>query len=208
MTDFDPYATLGVGRKAMPDAVKRAYRRRATAAHPDRAGGNASDMANINRAYALLSDDGARARYDASGDLKPAPSREFVANELISTVVVGWLQQDAQQVPELLPFVLSNLAQHGGNITAELGKRQRGVAKVNRELKRLTRKGARPADPIRGVFDQALKQYETQIEQLTEQQAVAKLALEIVQEYGVTAERAQGNPYLLGAQTVSGWRIG
>ena len=47
MPDFNPYEALGVGRKATPDAIKRADRKKARSAHPDRAGGNADQMADI-----------------------------------------------------------------------------------------------------------------------------------------------------------------
>jgi hypothetical protein len=85
-------------------------------------------------------------------------------------------------------------------IANELGKRERALAKMGRELKRLTRKGARVSDPIRGVFEQARIRYEAQIAEITEQQATAKLALEIVNEYGVTAPTCAtlpgANPFL------------
>ena len=187
---FDPYQTLGVGPMATPDAIKRAYRRKARQSHPDREGGDADLMADVTRAYALLSDDGARARFDASGEIKPAPTREFMACELVAQVVAGWLQQDApggMQAPDLLPFVQGQLAQHIQQIGAELAKRRRAVAKIERAQRGLTRKGVRQADPIRGVFDQASRQYAVQIEQLTEQKAVAELALEIATEYEAPA---------------------
>lgn len=206
MTDFDPYAALGVGRKATPDAIKRAYRAQARKTHPDRQGGDASKMADVNRAYALLSDDGARNRYDQSGDIRPPPTREFSANELVSQVCAAWLQQDVPQgavAPDLLPFAQSSLAQHIRQIGNELGKRRRGLAKMERELKRLTRKGTRVGDPIRGMFDQARGKYEEQVTQLSESEAVAKLALEIVNEYGVTMPDSPQRLYISGWTSVT-----
>jgi curved DNA-binding protein CbpA len=203
--DFDPYQTLGVGRKATPDAIKRAYRAMARAAHPDREGGDADLMADVNRAYALLSDDGARARFDATGESKPQPTREFTACELVAQVVAGWLQQDApggMQAPDLLPFVQGQLAQHIQQIGAELAKRRRAVAKIERAQRGLTRKGVRATDPIRGVFEQAGRQYAVQIEQLTEQEAVAELALEIATEYQAPAGEAQTGLFV---PQLSGW---
>lgn len=69
-TDKDYYAILGV----MPDAedivIRAAYRALAQRYHPDRAGGgNAQDnayMAELNEAYAVLSDAAIRRRYDQS----------------------------------------------------------------------------------------------------------------------------------------------
>ena len=74
----DYYGVLGVGRDATKPEIKEAFRRLAKEAHPDRAGqksakkdvdGDAPDpditMAEINKAYEVLSDDDLREKYDA-----------------------------------------------------------------------------------------------------------------------------------------------
>ncbi len=47
----DPYQILGVPRDATADQVRRAYRARALRLHPDRAGGDAGRMAELNAAH-------------------------------------------------------------------------------------------------------------------------------------------------------------
>ena len=64
----DPYDTLGVARNANKEEIKRAYRKRARRAHPDRASGSHETMSALNKAYALLDDPQKRAAYDAGGD--------------------------------------------------------------------------------------------------------------------------------------------
>lgn len=74
----DYYGILGVGRDATKPEIKEAFRRLAKEAHPDRVGqagarkggGNGSPapditMADINKAYEVLSDDDLRKEYDA-----------------------------------------------------------------------------------------------------------------------------------------------
>lgn len=65
------YELLGVGRDAAPEAIRLAWRRRAQKFHPDKYRGNADPgavMAQINKAYEVLSDAQQRAAYDRDID--------------------------------------------------------------------------------------------------------------------------------------------
>jgi molecular chaperone DnaJ len=68
MADF--YELLGVGRDVDPDSLKKAYRRLARQYHPDVNKDPAAEerFKEIGRAYEVLSDPQARARYDQFGE--------------------------------------------------------------------------------------------------------------------------------------------
>jgi hypothetical protein len=67
---FDPYETLGISRNATDTEIRAAYRDLVARYHPDKHAGNpleglaAEKMAEINRAYEILSDSKRRAAYD------------------------------------------------------------------------------------------------------------------------------------------------
>ena len=66
----DYYDVLGVARTATPDEIKKAYRKKALAFHPDRNPGDAEAEASFKEAaeaYEVLSNADKRARYDRFG---------------------------------------------------------------------------------------------------------------------------------------------
>jgi curved DNA-binding protein CbpA len=78
------YETLGVAPDASPEDIKRAYRAKRKAAHPDREGGSNDAMAAINRANDVLSDPKRRAQYDATGEDGDGPSVQDQAASLLA----------------------------------------------------------------------------------------------------------------------------
>ncbi len=63
---MDLYETLGIPKNAAEAKIKKAYRKRVLATHPDR-GGDAAEFQAVQTAYDVLSDPARRAKYDATG---------------------------------------------------------------------------------------------------------------------------------------------
>jgi len=70
MAKEDYYATLGVGRDAGPEDIKKSYRKLAVKYHPDKNPGDKQaekKFQNLSEAYEVLKDDQKRAAYDRFG---------------------------------------------------------------------------------------------------------------------------------------------
>lgn len=66
MPGEDYYSLLGVSKNASEDELKRAFRKKAHALHPDK-GGDTEKFKKINEAYQVLSDKEKRRQYDTFG---------------------------------------------------------------------------------------------------------------------------------------------
>lgn len=69
---MDHYEVLEVERTATKDQIKRAYRKKAKAAHPD-AGGDSEEFKLISLAHDILTDEEMRGRYDRGESLDKKP---------------------------------------------------------------------------------------------------------------------------------------
>ena len=131
----NPYTTLGVAQTASRDEVKRAYRTRAKKAHPDRKGGNHEEMAELNRAYALLEDPAKRARYDSGED--PDRPRQTLEQE-DEAMLLGAMDAvyDTHKLVDNMAEALRKtlMAAQAGQ-TQELAKAERAAKKAARVVK-------------------------------------------------------------------------
>lgn len=94
----DLYKRLKVKRTATPAEITNAYRLRAKEVHPDRNPGDeraASEFREVYLAWQVLSDDGRRARYDATGEFDEG----VIANEwkAAGQVIAGALESVLKQ---------------------------------------------------------------------------------------------------------------
>ncbi len=90
MSDY--YQVLGIDRNADAAQIKQAYRKLALKYHPDRNPGDeeAEDrFKQINEAYAVLSDDNKRARYDRFGSADPGAHFEGDIFDIFASVFGG-----------------------------------------------------------------------------------------------------------------------
>ena len=91
--EWDPYVILNVGRRASAEEIRAAYLSLAARYHPDQHQGNpleelaSARMAEINRAYEILSDPARRAAFDAGAKTENARAS---ANKVMSGRFMKW----------------------------------------------------------------------------------------------------------------------
>ena len=117
----DPYAELGVARDASSEEIRRAYRQVARRHHPDvnRNPSGPERFAAAARAYEILNDPDARARYDNRFP-RPAP----IGRSPKAQPAVGWravLELTDREAAHLTrsPLILTDA--HGGRILIPAG---------------------------------------------------------------------------------------
>lgn len=126
---LDPYSVLGVERDADAAAVKRAYRKAAQAAHPDRHGGDTTAMTRVNVARDILSDPQRRERYDLGGEDVPATP----ALELRARVVLAQVFQQFVAHPQRL-----NIVSQSRSALSEMRRKQvEALAEMKRTIERM-----------------------------------------------------------------------
>ena len=117
----DPYAELDVSREASSEEIRRAYRQVARRHHPDvnQDPGGAERFAAAARAYEILSDPAARARYDNRFP-RPVPIRRSPKpRPAVGRRAV--LELTDREAAHLAHFPLTLTDAHGGRIVVPAG---------------------------------------------------------------------------------------
>jgi curved DNA-binding protein len=74
---MDYYSTLGVGRNASQEDIKKAYKKQSMQHHPDRTGGDDTKFKEINEAYQTLNNPQKKQMYDQFGTTDPNQGFNF-----------------------------------------------------------------------------------------------------------------------------------
>lgn len=117
----DPYAELGVSREASSEEIRRAYRQIARRHHPDvnRDPDGPERFAAAARAYEILSDQAARARYDNRFP-RPVPIRR-APKPAPAAGRRAILELTDREAAHLTRFPLTLTDAHGGRIVVPAG---------------------------------------------------------------------------------------
>lgn len=177
---MDHYATLGVEHDASPEDIKQAFRRAASAAHPDK-GGSDKAMAEINRAYEVLGDMERRTRYDETGEDAAPTSIEAEAGELVMTWFARAIDADAGE------FLASAQAQCRAERTRTKGAAgtiAKRIAQLQTRHSKIHHPGETNAAHM--VIDQMMRSLQAAAAQMERQGTVIDAAGKLLSAYTTT----------------------
>lgn len=158
-TSIDPYAVLGLTKEASQDDIKSAYRKAALRHHPDKAAPADKDEAHtkfqeVAFAYAILSDERRRKRYDATGRTEESLEEDddfdwmdFYREQFASVVTTDTINNFAKEY--------KGSEEERGHVLASYEKHQGSMGKLYSEV--MLSDVLEDDERFRGFIDAAIK---------------------------------------------------
>ncbi len=198
----DLYQSLGVGKDASPDDIKRAHRQGVQQHHPDK-GGDRDAFEAVQHAYVVLSDPERRSRYDATGDADTSPEQNEMAE--IAAMVIGAFDRaignakDRFAKVDIVDAMLELLlADHKRGEEANL-LIAKGKANMEDMRKRLGFDGETGRNLIDSTLLQRIRDADDQADSNLKTMSRLMLAIEHVELYGWEVDpEPQAKPYGFG----------
>lgn len=193
----DLYQTLGVGKGASKDDIRKAYRKKSKTAHPD-AGGSPESFALVKRAHDILTDEERRAKYDATGDeSEKAPNNEIseVIN-IIAAVMDAVIMEAANR--GLSPINVDIIRSMKSNLSEGIKKAEADREKIRSQIKKteilLGRFTAKDGENfLEGIIAGKIAELNNQIAMIDKSLNAPRKALEMIGKFDFRFEKTD-NP--------------
>lgn len=171
------YDNLGIPRNASKDEIKKAYRKKAKKAHPDK-GGTHEQFTRLLLAYNTLSDDEKRKRYDETGSDKEPVNLNAAAMERMIPLVRSIINkcQQAAGAFDLIALLEENVFQVRKNIEGAIQKNQQSIKRTREILNRIKPK----ENPFAPVLEADIEGFESAIESAKQEMLITDECLKIL----------------------------
>jgi len=198
------YETLDIDKKATKEQIKKAYRKKAQEAHPDR-GGNPEDFHFISIAYTTLMDDQKKAHYDETGkynekkdDLDQAAFQELFAliNKVISELIAGDVDVIHKNVIKTVHAGIKQGIDRTVNIIKDAKKKAKNLEKLKKRFKYTGDTGDK-INIVDNVFEQQFKTVSTHIKQQENVKIIGEKMLEMLKDYEFRVDEKKQDDFTL-----------
>lgn len=191
----DLYETLGVGRGASAEEIKRGYRKKAMRSHPDR-GGTKEAFHAVQKAYEVLSDPARKGNYDRTGDDQPrVDSIDGRAVSELGNLIVQAIERSGDpERADLLGEIKSSINVALAQAHESISGMKKRIDKFERCAKRAKRKKA-GANLIEQMMIGQANILRNAILLAEDRIAVGEKMLEVLAEYSYEYERKQAYGY-------------
>jgi len=189
MTDL--YEQLGVPRDATPQELKKAYRRKAMRAHPDRHGGSEEHFHRLRLAYTVLNDPAKRQKYDRDGTTEEVLSSELqtLAHMLIglADVIKDGQEEMVDIITALRMKVTEGITNH-----ENMMKQLEGKAKKFRKLaSRIKHRGEGDKNMFAIMLENSASRAEENVGKAKEQIEFGRRMMKMLEDYESPIDVAQ-----------------
>lgn len=209
----DLYQRLGVARAASFDSIRRAYRKKAMAVHPDRNPGDeeaAAAFRAIRQAYEILSDKERRAAYDRTGEIVDGiPQNELkeiagfvkaALQQVMQKVLDDGLSVAHQDMVDLVRQAMNQFLANGKKIKSDFLKL---LASLTEVIERTTTEREDGANLIVGAAREQKETAEKKLVLIEEEMKNIAASIEHLKNYGFRyVERPDGFGWGWGASPV------
>lgn len=178
---MNPFTVLGVTPGASEEEIKKAWRTLCRKWHPDRKGGDASKMAEVNVAYGILMDADQHAWWAEHGDERQPDPLDLKARTLVMSIFMAVIQQDFEKDPYRATHevLLANIEKFRASASAS--KHKIKVLKAKRD--KLKIKAGAGELFIGGVMDQMVAGHEQHIADCEQDEKTAQRARDLFDEW-------------------------
>ena len=183
---LDPYEQLGVPRNASADEIKRAYRSKVQAMHPDKHPDDpfaTTRFQQIQESYDILSDAARRRAYDDTGETDQADLMRR-ATALLTMVFDALLEET---VPDLLGAARGELGHVTEQATHSSGQSQHKIARLEKQLRRYRYRG-NGQDLVTDLLNNKLEKQRALLKKATQAIEESAIALVLLKDYEAVAE--------------------
>ena len=172
------YDTLGIPKDADHGQIKAAWRRKARENHPDREGGDAKKMAEVNRAYKVLGEEEKRKHYDKHGDDPLSETPEDQAKAHLVGMMIEVADSDYMSIlVEVTNRIKTNI--DGGVQHKKILERK--IEKLKKRKGKLKPKTGE--NFFEAILDSKIAQLESGVKQTKETLAVLNIMLDMLKNW-------------------------